>query len=200
MEKKHVSCRQTPLLRAFSRALRLAELSAAFLLVAYATTHLPTLFSFLRRLATNLLHPHFIFLLGNSIVALLLHLSRYLPSSSSSSSSSPPLYQELLQAHENIVSSSTQQEVVFEDKETVSVETKKVTRSKSERFEKKRRCDKELKRSDTEVREKKNGVVLEEEEWRPSIEEAEEFRKMIEEFIAKQARFHREESMAIVEA
>ncbi|KAJ1689706.1 hypothetical protein LUZ63_013861 [Rhynchospora breviuscula] len=198
MEKKHVSSRQTPLLRAFSRALRLAELSAAFLLVAYATTHLPTLFSFLRRLATNLLHPHFIFLLGNSIVALLLHLSRYLPSSSSSSS--PPLYQELLQAHENVVSSSTQQEVVFEDKEAVSVETKKVTRSKSERFEKKRKCDKELKRSDTEVREKRNGDVLEEEEWRPSVEEAEEFRKMIEEFIAKQARFHREESMAIVEA
>ncbi|KAJ3685028.1 hypothetical protein LUZ61_014192 [Rhynchospora tenuis] len=198
MEKKHVSSRQTPLLRAFSRALRLAELSAAILLVAYATTHLPALFSFLRRLATNLLHPHFIFLLGNSIVALLLHLSRYLPSSSSSS---PPLYQELLQTHENIVSTSTQQEVIFEDKEAVSVETRKVTRSKSEKFEKKRRCDKQLlKRSDTEVREKRKGEVLDEEEWRPSVEEAEEFRKMIEEFIAKQARFHREESMAIVEA
>lgn len=97
-----------------------------------------------------------------------------------------------------------QQDVVFEDKEAVSVETTttKFTRSKSERFEKKRRDDKELRRSDTEVmREKRNGdKELEEEEWRPSVEEAEEFRKMIEEFIAKQARFHREESMAIVGA
>ncbi|KAF3339971.1 hypothetical protein FCM35_KLT15742 [Carex littledalei] len=204
MEKKPLSSRQTPLLRAFSRALRLAEFSVAFLLVAYATRHLPTFFSFLRRLAIGLLHPHFIFLLGNTIVALLLHLSRHLPSSSSS----PPLYQELLQAdhaHETIVSlSSTQQDVVFEDKEAVSVETTsmatKFIRSKSEKFEKKRKDDKLLRRSDTEIRKKRNGEEVLEEEYRPSVEEADEFRKMIEEFIAKQARFHREESMSIVEA
>ncbi|XP_078151842.1 uncharacterized protein LOC144547109 [Carex rostrata] len=205
--KKPISFRQTPLLRAFSRALRLAEFSVAFLLVAYATRHLPTFFSFLRRLATGLLHPHFIFLLGNSIVALLLHLSRHL-SSSSSTSTSPPLYQELLQedpTHESIVSSTpTQQDVIFEDKEAVSVETTsmatKFVRSKSEKFEKKRKDDKLLKRSDTEIRKKRNGDEVLEEEYRPSVEEADEFRKMIEEFIAKQARFHREESMSIVEA
>jgi hypothetical protein len=82
----------------------------------------------------------------------------------------------------------------------VSVETRKFTRSKSEKFEKKRKNEKELRRSDTEVREQRNGEELKEEEWRPSVEEADEFRKMIEEFIAKQARFHREESMAIVGA
>jgi hypothetical protein len=81
----------------------------------------------------------------------------------------------------------------------VSVKTRNFTRSKSEKFEKKRKDEKELRRSDTEVREKRNGEILEE-EWRPSVEEADEFRKMIEEFIAKQAKFHREESMAIVGA
>lgn len=83
---------------------------------------------------------------------------------------------------------------------SVETTTTKFMRSKSERFEKKRKDEKELRRSDTEIRKKRNGEQLEEEEWRPSIEEADEFRKMIEEFIAKQARFHREESMAIVEA
>lgn len=76
----------------------------------------------------------------------------------------------------------------------------KFVRSKSEKFEKKRKDDKVLKRSDTEIRKKRNGEEVLEDEYRPSIEEADEFRKMIEEFIAKQARFHREESMSIVEA
>ncbi|KAJ3695285.1 hypothetical protein LUZ60_000662 [Juncus effusus] len=198
MAKKLSLAHQTPLLRAFSRALRLAELAAALLLLTYLTSHLPSFFSQLRRLATGLLHPHFIFILGNSIVGLLLHLYRHFPSSSPSTP--PPVYQDLLNMHEQIDGSSLSNEVVFEDKEVVEVEVRKLCkRSKSERFEKKIRKGegmKELRRSETEIREKKHEI--EEEGYWMSAEEAEKFRKTVEEFIEKQARFHREESLAIV--
>ncbi|RWW54953.1 hypothetical protein BHE74_00038436 [Ensete ventricosum] len=181
----------------------LEGLAAAALLLSWSSAHVS--FDLLRRLAAVLLGPRFVFILANAIVLLLLaDSSRLSPSpNSAASDGGGVLYEEILEIRRRISDSlppprpaPTPDEVVFEDK-AVCVETRALRRSRSGRTLRRRRPRSELLRSETDVGRKKaeeETLAVEEDE----VEDAEEFRRTIEAFIAKQAKFHREESMTAV--
>ncbi|XP_072995646.1 uncharacterized protein [Typha latifolia] len=186
-------------LKTLARLLRFLEALAALLLLSWSSLHLPDAAALLRRLAAALLSPRFVFFLGNAIVLLLFADSRHLSSSSSSSSATTgDLNHEYLDHLYRTPAVPAAADVAFEDKKAVRVETRgKYRRSKSERVAP-RRASPELRRSETEIGRKNEEEPKGPEDWIQSAEDAEEFRRTIEAFIAKQARFHREESMAIV--
>lgn len=153
----------------------------------------------LRAAATALLRPRFVFLLGNAIVLVLFVKSGNISGSPTPSSD---LYDEFLEtrgarvvdaspaaaAAAAVAAAAAEEEGVCEEKKVVVVETKKreYQRTRSERMERGQE-EPELRRSKTEVGRKADGE-----------EDAEEFRRTIEEFIAKQRKFNLEESMALV--
>ncbi|RRT55602.1 hypothetical protein B296_00048314 [Ensete ventricosum] len=179
---------------------------------------------YLRRLAAVLLSPRFVFLLSNAIVLLLFAKSGHLspsPSSSSSSSSSSAattasapssssssaavgdLFEEFLESRGLRFSFSLpppQEEVVYEDK-AVCVETRAFRKSRSQRTEQRRGPPPELRRAETVVVGRKGDkfppTTTEASAEEVQAEDAEEFRRAVEAFIAKQTKFHREERMAI---
>ncbi|XP_009395212.2 uncharacterized protein LOC103980499 [Musa acuminata AAA Group] len=181
----------------------LEGLAAAALLLSWSSSHLSV--DLLRRLAAVLLGPRFVFILANAIVLLLLAESgRLSPSpASAASDGGGALYEEILEIRRRISDSlpppkpaPTQEDAVFEDK-AVCVETRALRRSRSGRTLRRQRARSELLRSETDVGRKKaeeETLAVEEDE----VEDAEEFRRTIEAFIAKQAKFHREESMTAV--
>ncbi|URD96885.1 hypothetical protein MUK42_32014 [Musa troglodytarum] len=182
----------------------LEGLAAAALLLSWSSSHLSV--DLLHRLAAVLLGPRFVFILANAIVLLLLAESGRLspsPASAASDGGGGALYEEILEIRRRISDSlppprpaPTPEEVVFEDK-AVCVETRALRRSRSGRTVRRRKARSELLRSETDVGRKKaeeETLAVEED----GVEDAEEFRRTIEAFIAKQAKFHREESMTAV--
>ncbi|CAL9072139.1 unnamed protein product [Musa textilis] len=167
--------------------LRCLEASAAFVLVSWSSARIPT--GFLRHLASVLLSSHFVFLLGNAIVLLLLADSgRQFPASPNSSSGD--FYEEFLETRGSRLSCPLPPPpvaVVYEDK-AVCVEMRADQRGRSGRMDPRRGAPPELRGDKT--------LVTEEEV--PA--DAEEFRRAVEAFIAKQTKFHLEEHMAIVSA
>ncbi|EHA8591465.1 hypothetical protein COCNU_scaffold058515G000010 [Cocos nucifera] len=196
----------------------LLEAFAALLFLSWSSARLPAAarFSvdFLRRLAAVILSSRFVFLLGNAIVLVLFAKSRHLASSADGSDGD--LYDQFIESRRRIGFSppppppptvASPEEVGFEDK-AVCLETRPCRRSRSEKIERRRRSL-ELRRVESDVgpnREKPPppppaaATAEVKEEGETSADDAEEFRRTIEAFIAKQVRFHREESMAVVSA
>ncbi|WOK99254.1 hypothetical protein Cni_G07966 [Canna indica] len=179
----------------FATLLRCLEAFFALLLLSWFSAQLPA--GFLRHLASALLSPRFVFLLGNAIVLLLLAESgRLLPSSTSPkpSSSSSDLHKESLETSGGPMQSKHS---VHEDI-AVRVETLACCRIRSEKKVQRRRvAGFELRLTEAE------GKGMDEDESSPAEKteeegDAEEFRRAVEAFIAKQTRFHREECMAFV--
>lgn len=195
----------------------LLEAFATLLFLSWSSARLPAAarFSgdFLRGLASVIVSPRFVFLLGNAIVLVLFARSRHLASSADGSDGD--LYDQFLESRRRIGFSpppppptvASPEEVVFEDK-AVCMEIRPCRRSQSGKIERRRRSL-ELRRAASDVG--TNGekpppqpsaaaTAQVKEEWETSTDDAEEFRRTIEAFIAKQMRFHREESMAIASA
>ncbi|XP_008800739.2 uncharacterized protein LOC103715017 [Phoenix dactylifera] len=216
--EKETAMRRYRRLRKIAKLFRLLEAFAALLFLSWSSARLPAAarFSgyFLRRLAAVILSPRFVFLLGNAIVLVLFAKSRQL--SSSADDSDGGLYDQFLESRRRIgfspppprTTPASPEEVVFEDK-AVCMETRPCRRSGSERIVRRRkslerrRKSLELRRAESDVGPKgekppQPPPTAAKEEWETSTDDAEEFRRTIEAFIAKQTRFHREESMAIV--
>ncbi|WOL14493.1 hypothetical protein Cni_G23273 [Canna indica] len=223
--EKETAIRRYRRLQQIGTLLRCLEAAAAFILLSWFSARLPAAArlsaDFLSRLAAVLLSHRFVFLLGNAIVLLLFaksgQLSTPTTSSSSSSSSSSPasfaasggdIYEEFLECRGGRLPCSLappqEEEVVCEDK-AVCVETRAYRRSRSERMERRRRERPELRRSETDLKARKRPPATreaqasaeeEEEQQVMESEDAEEFRRAVEAFIARQTRFHREECMA----
>ncbi|KAG0485601.1 hypothetical protein HPP92_009680 [Vanilla planifolia] len=146
--------------------------------------------------------PGFVFLLGNAIVFVLFAKSGQISPSSSAEDASvwsgdgftagsgeicrelsfPPPPSHLTRA----------EEVAYEDKE-VCVEIRSCSRSVSEKFER-IRVRRELRREKSEI----NRSPVAAHDRGAAREDAEEFRRMIDEFIARHRRFRREESLAVL--
>ncbi|CAL9193502.1 uncharacterized protein LOC135613648 [Musa acuminata AAA Group] len=223
--EKETAMRRYRRLQKIGTLLRYLEAVAGLLLFSWLSARLPAAArlsaDFLRRLAAVLLSPRFVFLLGNAIVLLLFAKSGHLspsPSSSSatttssassSSSSSSAgvgdLFDEFLESRGLRFSFSLpppqeEEVVVYEDK-AVCVESRAFRKSRSQRMERRRGPPPELRRAETVVAGRKRDMfpptTTEASEEEVQAEDAEEFRRAVEAFIAKQTRFHREERMAI---
>ncbi|WOL17026.1 hypothetical protein Cni_G25815 [Canna indica] len=197
---KQAARRRFRRLRLIGSLFRCAEaLVAAALLLSWSSSHLS--FDLLGRLAAGLLGPRFIFLLANAIVLLLLAESGRLSLSPASAAAASDgggsaLYEEFLDIRRRFSESlPPQEEVVFEDK-AVCVETRALRRTRSEKASaKRRRAKPELQRAETDVGRKGKAPPAPGEE---SDQDAEEFRRTIDEFIAKHTMFRAEEVMKAV--
>ncbi|XP_008797554.2 uncharacterized protein LOC103712725 [Phoenix dactylifera] len=213
--EKETAMRRYRRLKKIAKLFRLLEVFAALLLLSWSSARLPAAArlsgDFLRRLAGVLLSPCFVFILGNTIILVLFVKSRQL--SSSTDGVGGDIHDQFLETRGRIdfpppppPTLAAPEEVVFEDK-MVCTETRTCRRSRSEKI-KHRRKSPELRRSESDVGPKgakpppppPAAPASEEDERETSADDAEEFRCMIEAFIAKQTRFHLEESMAIVSA
>ncbi|CAL9056322.1 uncharacterized protein LOC135676916 [Musa acuminata AAA Group] len=222
--EKETAMRRYRRLQKIGTLLRYLEAVAGLLLFSWLSARLPAAarlsVDFLRRLAAVLLSPRFVFLLGNAIVLLLFAKSGHLspsPSSSSatttssassSSSSSSAgvgdLFDEFLESRGLRFSFSLpppQEEVVVYEDKAVCVESRAFRKSRSQRMERRRGPPPELRRAETVVAGRKRDMfpptTTEASEEEVQAEDAEEFRRAVEAFIAKQTKFHREERMAI---
>lgn len=213
--EKETAMRRYRRLQKIAKLFHLLEAFGALFLLSWSSAHLPAAArlsgDFLRRLADVIVSPRFVFLVGNAIVLVLFAKSRHL--SSSADDSDGELYDQFLETRRRIGFSSPPpptlappEEVVFEDK-TVCVENRVCLRSQSEKIGRRRRSP-ELRREESDVGPKGEkppppptaATAAVEEECETSTEDAEEFRRTIEAFIAKRTRFLREESMAVVSA
>ncbi|XP_010906328.1 uncharacterized protein [Elaeis guineensis] len=180
-------------LQEMKRLFRCVEALAAVLLLSWSSARLPAAArlsgDLLRRLAALLLSPRFVFLLGNAIVLVLFAKSGHSspsPAAASLPAGAGDIYDEFVDRQRRMMQYPAA-EVVYEDKK-VCVEGRACHRSPSERMEWGPRAP-EFRRSVTEVESSKQPVASE--------EDAEEFRRTVEAFIAKQLRFHRQESMSM---
>ncbi|CAD5179551.1 uncharacterized protein LOC103989212 [Musa acuminata AAA Group] len=222
--EKETAMRRYRRLQKIGTLLRYLEAVAGLLLFSWLSARLPAAarlsVDFLRRLAAVLLSPRFVFLLGNAIVLLLFAKSGHLSpspssssatttssassSSSSSSAAVGDLFDEFLESRGLRFSFSLpppQEEVVVYEDKAVCVETRAFRKSRSQRMERRRGPPPELRRAETVVAGRKRDMfpptTTEASEEEVQAEDAEEFRRAVEAFIAKQTRFHREERMAI---
>ncbi|KAI0492895.1 hypothetical protein KFK09_027171 [Dendrobium nobile] len=186
-------------LQQFRRLFSYIGATVALLLFSYSSFYIPIPPSnpgdLFRRASAILVSPSFVFLVGNTIILLLFAKSGQLSSSSEFISSefnssevpypSPPNLEPI-------------EEDEFEEKK-VCVEISSFRRSQSEKLERVRE-EPELRRSGTAVISRgRKGEVAHDGEDSEGEEDAEHFRRTIEEFIAKhQRRFRREESLAVV--
>ncbi|KAG4939257.1 hypothetical protein AAZX31_16G121200 [Glycine max] len=200
----------------FSKALRILELCLVLVLLSWILTRLPFALAlsaeFLRRLIAFAASPLVVFAVSNAIIAALLAQSRRLSAPHSADS----LYREFLHTRTAVTEphappspppSPPPPEPEFHDKQVI-VETvhdapsagaaAKYRRSQSEKIKVdaagKLPRRKQLRRSETE----KRGECLPEILYPQDELSNEEFQRAIEAFIAKQLRFLREESSAIV--
>ncbi|KAK8937744.1 hypothetical protein KSP40_PGU008935 [Platanthera guangdongensis] len=192
--------------------LRCLEVAGAFLLLSYSSSYVPAVArnsgEILRRAAAVLISPSFVFLLGNAIVLVLFAKSGQIVSSTESETAAgvsdtdgsgnicrdlsyppPPHLKEA-------------EEVVYEDK-AVCVEIRASGLIQSE--------DLEAIGDETKMLPTGEEIVVGDRENPPAQqmkaqdrqdgegdEDAEQFRRTIEEFIAKQQRFQRQESLTVV--
>ncbi|KQK08875.1 uncharacterized protein LOC106866103 [Brachypodium distachyon] len=208
-------------LRLAWRVVRAAEVLALALLLSRSFPRLPyaaaAASSAVRVAASLLLHPRTIFVVANAIVLLLFLFSRRDRASSCPSSSIQEDAQEQFICFAGppllLPPSATEAaaDAVFEDKQAVHVtvrapaQAQAPRRSRSEKIRKpggggrRRAASPEMRRSESEKygRSRRRSTS-----WASAEEEEpEEFRRAVEEFIAKeQTRFHREESFVLVDA
>ncbi|XP_074572260.1 uncharacterized protein LOC141828701 [Curcuma longa] len=204
--EKETAMRRRHLLRQIGMLLRFFEAASAVLLLSWSYARAPAAArlsaDFFRRLTAVLLSPRFVFLIGNAIVLLLFSKShRRYSSHSSSASAADMIYQEFLESRGSgghlpcSQAPSPPEEVIYDDKE-VCIETPAYQRSRSERMRRRRGARPGLRRAATDlgmVKRTKSVQEYEDEKAAEAEAEAEEFRRVVEAFIAKQTRFLREE-------
>ncbi|XP_010254769.1 PREDICTED: uncharacterized protein LOC104595642 [Nelumbo nucifera] len=215
-------------LRKIANLFRCVELCVALIIFSWFSTRLSIIVrisgEYFRELCVVLASPRFVFLVGNAIIIILFAKSgQFSGQNASANTSSTDLYDEFVKSSENRRRIRPERPepapevIVYEDKETVSEEstvsptyrdvemvpvTKTYQRSHSENFkhESQEKMLKELRRSETEKcwKLEESDAKAEEASYSESDLSNEEFRRKIEAFIAKQQKFQREESMAIV--
>ncbi|XP_014508023.1 uncharacterized protein LOC106767614 [Vigna radiata var. radiata] len=200
------------LFAAVSKILRILELCLLFLLLSWLLTRLPFAFAlsaqFLTRFLSFAASPLFVFALSNAIIAALLAQSRCL---SGPRSAADALYHDFLNSRTPVTALHAPPprvlpEPEFHDKQVIAETVQgrpsvdpaaKYRRSKSENWKGdslKTPRRRNLRRSETEKRLEKPPENL----YPQDKLSNEEFQRAIEAFIAKQLRFLREESSAIV--
>ncbi|KAK8717577.1 hypothetical protein V6N13_044838 [Hibiscus sabdariffa] len=213
-------------LRSLANAFRFLELLLALLFLAWTFERVPFLVKisgeFILKLGGVVASPLFVFLISNVIIVTLIAKSGIFSSVSSADSK---IYDEITKIAENRSRSETQEEIVYQDKEIISepntntlkceemgpecesesdsdaeMDNPRVyRRSKSEKLpirKTEEQVTKELRRTETEKHRKIENIN---EELFPQDELSnEEFQRTIEDFIAKELRFRREESLSIV--
>ncbi|QCD81771.1 uncharacterized protein LOC114177075 [Vigna unguiculata] len=198
------------LFAAVSKTLRILELCLLFLLLSWLLTRLPFAFAlsaqFLTRLLSFAASPLFVFALSNAIIAALLAQSRRL---SGPHSAADTLYHDFLNSRAPVLHAPPPRvlpEPEYHDKQVIAETVQdrpsvdpaaKYRRSKSENWKGdsvKTPRRRNLRRSETEKRLKTPPENL----YPQDKLSNEEFQRAIEAFIAKQLRFLREESSAIV--
>ncbi|XVE82581.1 hypothetical protein DITRI_Ditri16bG0017100 [Diplodiscus trichospermus] len=213
-------------LRSFAKVFRFLELLLAVLFLAWTLERVPCAVKISGELVLKLggviASPLFVFLVCNVIIITLIAKSGIFSAVNNADSK---LYEEIMKNAENRSKSESQEEIVYQDKEIISEvntysptseETERQSesdtdaemdnprvyrRSKSEKLAIKKSTDeeklkKELRRSETE---KCLKIENNDEELFPEDKLSnEEFQRTIEDFIAKQLRFRREESLSIV--
>ncbi|KAK9129820.1 hypothetical protein Sjap_010307 [Stephania japonica] len=214
-------------LRKIANVFRMFEVSLALVFFLWFSARAPIAFQasgkYLRCLGDVVVSPRFVFLLGNAIILTLFVKSGQLSGQTSSVCGS--LYDDFVTKSEIRPESpapapSTEPEeesVVFQDKQTIREEASaadlprdaRIQRTKSEKMIKRdRKPERVLRRSETEkcgqVERSGYGVEMSASAnasacaYPEDDMSSEEFQRTIDEFIAKQVRFHRQESMAIV--
>ncbi|KAK8943376.1 hypothetical protein KSP40_PGU018660 [Platanthera guangdongensis] len=189
METDKETPTRTRRLRHIGRFLPYLKAAAALLLLSHSSFYFPASpnnpSDFLRRAAAVLVRPGFVFLIGNAIILLLFAKSGQNSSSSESNSfpvSHPPPPPNL----------EPMEEMVCDDK-GFGVEICALNRSRSEKFERVREEGK-LRRAETSLSQRsRKGVSAQDRGDSEGVDDGEQFRRTIEEFIAKQQRFQREE-------
>ncbi|XVF62069.1 hypothetical protein PTKIN_Ptkin08bG0187400 [Pterospermum kingtungense] len=212
-------------LRSLAKVFHLLEVLLALLFLAWTFERVPFAVKisgeFVSQLGGVIASPLFVFLVCNVIIVTLIAKSGI---SSAVSNADSKLYEEVIKHAENRSKSESQPKVVYQDKEIISevntctptceetepeskseseseseskVDNPRVyRRSKSEKLALRKSVKKELRRSETEKCRKIENTgekLISEDEL-----SNEEFQRTIEDFIAKQLRFRREESMSIV--
>ncbi|XVF59668.1 hypothetical protein PTKIN_Ptkin07bG0294200 [Pterospermum kingtungense] len=213
-------------LRSLAKVFRFLELLLALLFLAWTFERLPFAVKisgeFFLKVCGIIASPLFVFIVSNIIIVTLIAKSGIFSAVNNADSK---LYEQILKTTENRSKSESQEEIVFQDKEVITevntctrsceevepqsesesdsdseVDNPRVyRRSKSEKLMKQseeEKVKKELRRSETEKCHKIEKIG---EELFPEDELSnEEFQRTIEDFIAKQLRFRREESLSIV--
>ncbi|KAE8695892.1 putative Phosphatidic acid phosphatase family protein [Hibiscus syriacus] len=208
-------------LRSLAKAFRFLELLLALLFLAWTFERVPFVVKisgeFILKLGGIVASPPFVFLVCNVIIVTLIAKSGIFSAVSNADSK---IYEEITKIAENRSKLESQEEIVYQDKKIISeanantltceemepesdsdpeMDNPRVyRRSKSEKLpiRKTEEVTKELRRSETEKSRKFENV---DGELFPEDELSnEEFQRTIEDFIAKQLRFRREETMYIV--
>ncbi|KAL0921479.1 hypothetical protein M5K25_008556 [Dendrobium thyrsiflorum] len=216
--EKDTATRRFRRFRHIGRLLRFLELAGAFVVLSYSYYYVPSIARnsgvFLRRAAVVLISPTFVFLLGNVIVVVLFAKSGQIASSSESGSAlagadgSDEISSNL--SYPTPPHLGEAEEVVYEDKE-VCVEIRASPRSPSEELEKIREEPKilllETEVSSGEAKSSSSpplklpqvkAVAAQDRVDAEAEEDADQFRRTVEEFIAKQQRFQRQESLSVI--
>ncbi|GMI68904.1 hypothetical protein like AT5G66440 [Hibiscus trionum] len=215
-------------LRSLANAFRFLELLLALLFLAWTFERVPFLVKisgeFILKLGGVIASPLFVFLVSNVIIVTLIAKSGIFSTVSNADSI---IYEEITKIAENRSKSESQEEIVYQDKEIISQpSTNTLTseemepesesefesdsdiemdnprvyrRSKSDKLPMRNteeQVTKELRRSETEKYRKIENI--DEELFSEDELSNEEFQRTIEDFIAKQLRFRREESLSIV--
>ncbi|GMJ07911.1 hypothetical protein like AT5G66440 [Hibiscus trionum] len=209
-------------LRSLAKAFRFLELLLALLFLAWTFERLPFAVKisgeFILKLGGVVVSPIFVFLVCNVIIVTLIAKSGIF---SAASNADDKIYEEITKIAENRSKSECQEEIQYQDKEIISEENKNALtwekmepesdsdtemdnprvyrRSKSEKLPMRKpeeKVTKELRRSETE---KSLKIENNDDEFFPEDELSnEEFQQTIEDFIAKQLMFRREESLSMV--
>lgn len=180
---------------------------------------------YFRRFSVLILSPASIFLVGNAIVVTLLAKSGlFSPESSSPIDNAVVSFYDELRSEisdEIISPPAVDEEIVYQDKQMICVENTKIAidhhpkasdneedevkasyrRSQSENLrresEEMKMNNQKLRRSETDIR-RKDFAGGEDDANDDDVMSNEEFQRTIEDFIARQVRFHREERLAVV--
>ncbi|XP_058092025.1 uncharacterized protein LOC131237940 [Magnolia sinica] len=224
-EEKAIAMKRYRQIRKIAILFRFLEACLALFFLSWFSTRLPVAVKisgdYFRHISVVVVSPFFVFLVGNAIIlTLVVKSGQFSGHASTGNSSGGDLYDEFLKNSENrhkmstdSPPSSSPEEVVYEDKSVCVVHSyadmdkdtdtdpkRPYQRSFSEKL---RTVEKmpELRRSETEIvwrvdesSESAADLLCSESD----MSNDEEFRRKIEAFIAKQQRFQREESMAIV--
>ncbi|KAK1281118.1 hypothetical protein QJS04_geneDACA023159 [Acorus gramineus] len=196
--EKAIAMRRYRRLQKLRNLFRAAELLSAVILLSWFSARLPFVLrisgDYLRRLSAVLVSPRFVFLLGNAIVLTLFAKSGHL--NSSEAAGAGDLYSEFInrQKPSPPPPAAAPEEIVYHDK---GVCEESVSPGAADNVKESR---KDLRRSETEIGRKAASVEREEEEEAVVGMSNEEFRRKIEAFIAKQIKFQRDESLAVVSA
>ncbi|PKU81692.1 uncharacterized protein LOC110092270 [Dendrobium catenatum] len=199
--EKEIAMKRFRRLRQIGQLLRCIEAAAALILLSYSSIHIPAAArnsgEFLHRAAVIFISPRFVFLLGNAIVLVLLKSCHFSPESAAAGSGIGNICGEISYSQPPILGT------VAEDGKTTSYENRAFRRSRSEKHER-RREEVKLRRAATECLRKgrkahdREKVAAQDSVGLKDEVDAEEFRRTVEEFIARQQRFRREESLAVV--